>query len=299
MAMKLDVKLQLLTFTSVVLNFIFLVVGLSVLLCGVWILFDRGTLLTPQPSAQLQTVGVGLLVIGGVVVVVSVIGCVSAVTGNRVLLLTFLGFLIVLILGQFFILLLLLLNRGVIEVKVLETLDHMIINYSGHERIEDALMDNIQHYEMCCGSMNSSDWLENRYIQNQSDPDLLPCSCLNVTRLSVNKWCDKNQPNVSVHAEGCKDKTISWLDTNIITIVVMDAGLMFIQVILCVLMAYLYRTMLRKNALKTGPLVDADHTPLDHASEDDLTNGEQNYSYIDPDDEGYVDPAHLGRLHDY
>lgn len=299
MAMKLDVKIQLLTFTSVVLNFIFLVLGLSVLLCGVWILFDRGTLLTPQPSAQLQTVGVGLLVIGGVVVVVSLIGCVSAVTGNRLLLLTFLGFLIVLILGQFFILLLLLLNRGVIEDRVLETLDHMIINYSGHERSEDMLMDNIQHYETCCGSKSASDWLENRYIQNQSDPDLLPCSCFNFTRLSANKWCDKNQPNASVHAEGCKDKISGWLHTNIMTIVAMDASLMLIQVILCVLMACLYRATLRKNALKIGPPADADHAPLDHASEDDLAKGEQNYSYIDPDDEGYVDPAHLGRLHNY
>ncbi|KAM6995515.1 CD82 antigen-like [Tautogolabrus adspersus] len=143
--MKLQVKIQLLTFSSEVLNFIFLALGLSVFLCGLWILFDIGNLLTAHPSDELRTVGAGLLMIGGVVVVVSVVGCVSAVKENKILLLTYQGFLIVLIFGQLFITLLLLLNRDKIEKKLDNTLDHLIVNYTGHTDM-DTLVDNIQYY---------------------------------------------------------------------------------------------------------------------------------------------------------
>ncbi|XP_060905364.1 CD82 antigen [Labrus mixtus] len=288
--MKLHVKIQLLTFSSEVLNFIFLALGLSVFLCGLWILFDIRNLLTARPSDELRTVGAGLMIIGGVVGVVSVVGFVSAVKENKILLLTYQGFLIILVFSQLFITLLLLLNKGEIEKKVDNTLDHLIVHYRGDTESQDTLVDNIQHYEKCCGFMGPSDWLKNLYLQNLTD--VLPCSCFNFSRNST-RWCYKQPDNMYTEFlnQGCTKKVSNWLQENINTITGMVIGLMFIQMVLFVLMVSLYYAIKSKAALKMNPPTDTDHTPLDLSPEDDLINGEQNYSYIDPDD-GYTDPAH-------
>uniref|UniRef100_UPI0037E9410B leukocyte surface antigen CD53-like n=2 Tax=Semicossyphus pulcher TaxID=241346 RepID=UPI0037E9410B len=293
--MKLGVRIQLLTFCSQALNFIFLALGLSLFFCGIWILFSRGNLLTDLHSDELRTVGAGLMMIGAVVGVVSVIGCLSAAKDNRFLLLTYLGFLLVLFLGQLFVTLLLLINKHQIERTVDGTLDHMILQYNGSSDT-DTLMDNIQHYEECCGLNGSSDWLKNSHIQSLNQTDLLPCSCFNSSRRS--SWCSTELLNITVYNEGCQKKVTHWLKENILTIAGMNLSLMFVQVVLFVLMAALYRSIGTKDALKRIPLTDADHAPLGHAPEEDLDNGEQNYSYIDTDD-GYTDLTHPPHLHDY
>ncbi|XP_045898255.1 CD82 antigen, partial [Micropterus dolomieu] len=188
--MKLEVKIELLKFCSALLNSIFLALGLSVAGCGVWILFDRGSFLTAISSDELRTVGAGLLLIGGVVVVVSVVGCVGAGRENRFLLLMYLGFLIVLILGQLFVTLLLLISKHTIERSLDASVDRIILQYGG--RGQDRLMDNVQHYGKCCGRTGAADWLKNSYIQtlNLTNPHVLPCSCFSSYRPSLDSsWC--------------------------------------------------------------------------------------------------------------
>ncbi|XP_070768557.1 CD82 antigen [Enoplosus armatus] len=318
--MKLEVKIQLLKFCSAVFNSIFLALGLSVAGCAVWILFDRGSFLAVVSSEVLHTVGVGLLLIGGVVAVVSVAGCVAADRQNRFLLLLYLSFLIVLVLGQLFVTLLLLINRDKIEQSLEDTVDQIILHYGEHSNSQDRLMDNVQHYGECCGRMGPADWLENSYIQNLNltFPDILPCSCFSSYCQSFNSsWCSEllnftsplyGRGNTS-YDQGCTEKLSDWLQKNTLTIVGMDVSLMLIQVVQFVVMVYLYRAFGRKAAFKgTDPLIDPDHAHLDHAHldhahldhapGDDQDYGEQNYSYIDLDD-CYTDPAHPAHYHDY
>ncbi|XP_022617764.1 CD82 antigen-like isoform X2 [Seriola dumerili] len=191
--MKLEVKIQLLKFCSAVFNSLFLALGLSVAGCAVWILFGKGNFLTVLSSVELSTVAVGLLIIGGVVVSVSVVGCIGADGEHRFLLLTYLGFLIILVLGQLFVTLLLLINRNKIERSLDAAVDQIILQYGGSSS-QDALMDNVQHYGECCGRTGPADWLKNSYIQslNLTRPDVLPCSCFSSYRRSFNSsWCSE------------------------------------------------------------------------------------------------------------
>ncbi|XP_038568341.1 tetraspanin-19-like [Micropterus salmoides] len=304
--MKLEVKIELLKFCSALLNSIFLALGLSVAGCGVWILFDRGSFLTAISSDELRTVGAGLLLIGGVVVVVSVVGCVGAGRENRFLLLMYLGFLIVLILGQLFVTLLLLISKHTIERSLDASVDRIILQYGG--RGQDRLMDNVQHYGKCCGRTGADDWLKNSYIQtlNLTNPDVLPCSCFSSYRPSLDSsWCSEllnfsaplfGRGNTSYH-QGCKQKLSDWLQENAVTIVGMDVSLMLIQVFQMVVMVYLYRAFGRKAVLKKAdPLAEPDHAHLDHTPEDDVDYGEQNYGYSHTDDD-YIDPAHPAQYH--
>ncbi|XP_070822988.1 CD82 antigen [Chaetodon trifascialis] len=300
--MKVEVTIQLLRFCSHVFNSVFLLLGLSVAGCAVWILFSSGsflTVLSSDPgSVELRTVGVGLLAIGGVVVLVSVLGCVAADGGKRFLLLVYLSFLIVLVLGQLFVTLLLVMSRDKIEQSLDQTVDQIIRQYGADS--QDRLMDGLQDSGRCCGRTGPSDWLKNTYIHslNLTNPDVRPCSCFRTYRPIVNSsWCSE-QLDVTVlqygrgndsYEQGCKAKLSDWLKENTLTIVGMDVGLILIQVIQFVVSVYLYRAFGRQAALKRAASVaDSDHAHLDHTPDDDLDDGEQNRAYVDPDD-GYMD----------
>lgn len=291
--MKLEVQIELLKFCCAVFNIIFLVLGLIVAGCGLWILFDSGSFLNILSSEELSVVAVGLLVIGGVVVVVSVIGCVGANNQNRLLLLVYIGFLFVVVLGQMYVTVLLLLNREKIEQSLTEVVDRVILEYGNNSRSVDTLLDNVQHYGQCCGRTGSSDWLKNSYIKslNLSSPDVLPCSCFSLFNASFSSpWCSE-LPNFTkplfgrgngTFSEGCDQKLTDWLQENALTIIVIDFSLILIQILQFTIMVHLYRAFGKKLALKRSSLL-VDHTP-----NDDLDYGEENYAYAEPDG-GYVD----------
>ncbi|XP_068425389.1 CD82 antigen [Clinocottus analis] len=296
--MKLDVKIQLLNFCFEVFNFIFLALGFSVLGFGLWVLFDGGSLLTFNASDELRIVGAGLMLIGLVVLGVSLVGIVGAVREIRVLLLVYLGFLLLLVLGQLFVTLLLLLNRDKIKRSLDEAVDQIIFHYRGPD--SSSLMDRIQTSEGCCGKTGPSDWLQNAFIQslNRTDPDLLPCSCFNTSRPAAgSSWCSELLNLTELYGvgngfyeQGCKVKVTDWLQENVLTIIGMDVALMLVQVLQVVLTVSLCRTLGRRAAVrKADRLSDP---------EEELDREQQNYAYMDPDDGdgGLVHPAHH---HDY
>ncbi|XP_071325810.1 CD82 antigen [Trachinotus anak] len=300
--MKLEVKIQLLKFCSAVFNSVFLVLGLSVAGCAIWILFGKGNFLTILSSVELRTVAAGLLIIGGVVIVVSVVGCIGANGGHRFVLLIYVGFLFILVLGQLFVTLLLLINREKIERSLDAAVDQIILQYGGSSSTQDTLMDNVQHYGKCCGRTGPADWLKNSYIHslNLTRPDVLPCSCFSSFHRSLNSsWCSEllnltellNGRGHNPYNQSCSDTLSVWLQENTLTIVTMDVSLILIQVLQFVVTIYLYRAFGRKASLKrSNQLTDPGHAHLDHAPTELLDYGEQNYAYQDSDG-GDTDPG--------
>ncbi|KAG7233001.1 hypothetical protein INR49_006447 [Caranx melampygus] len=297
--MKLEVKIQLLKFCSGVINCIFMVLGLSVVGCAVWILFGKGNFLTVVSSVELDTVASSLLLIGGVVLMVSVIGCVGTDREHRFLLLVYMGFLIVLVLGQLFVMLLLLINRNKVEQSLEAEVDQIISGFLGSSS-EDQLLENVQHYGRCCGRTGPSDWLKNSYLQsvNLSRPDVLPCSCFTRFRRSFNSsFCSELNDlplplgrGNSSYQQGCSEVLSMWLQENVLTIVSMDIGMILIQMLQFGLVLNLYRAITSKASLKqSNQLADSDHAHLDHAPTNDLDPGHPNYTYMSSEG-GYVDP---------
>ncbi|XP_075996208.1 CD82 antigen [Genypterus blacodes] len=306
--MKVDVKIELLKFCFAVLNSIFVALGLSVAGCAVWILFDQDNFLSVLPSDELRTVGAGLLVSGGLVLAISIVGCVGAQRENRFLLLTNVAFLIVLVLGQLFLTLLLLINRRQIGESLDLAVDDIIKTF-GQGGSRDRLMDNLQHYGRCCGRMGPADWLKNSFIQslNLTRPEVLPCSCFTFYRPSLNSsWCSDvsviavslGQGNGS-YTQGCGEKLSDWLQENAVTIVGMDLSLILIQVLQLVLAGFLYRTIGQRSALKRSTsVISSDPANQGPTPINEPDCGEQNYSYIDSEDYGYTDPARPGYYRD-
>ncbi|XP_041844298.1 CD82 antigen [Melanotaenia boesemani] len=306
--MKVEVKIELLKFFFAVLNSIFLVLGLTVGGCAIWILFGSGSFLNILSSEELHVVAAGLLVIGGVVVLVSITGCVGASTEKGFLLLVYLGFLIILVLGQLFVTLLLFINRNKIGQTLDETVDLIISQYENGSNSRDRMMDNLQIYAQCCGRNGPADWLQNSFIQslNLTSPDVLPCSCFRSHHGSFNSsWCSENinftEPLFTrgngTFDQSCSRRLTDWLQENILTVISMDVGLILLQVLQFVLVVYLYRAFGEKAALKRlSPLVNPVHADPDL----DLDDGEQNYANMYHDDTYMgLDNNHLTNHYDY
>ncbi|XP_028327579.1 23 kDa integral membrane protein isoform X2 [Gouania willdenowi] len=257
----MNLKLELLKFCSTILNVAFMALGLSVSGCAVWILFGQSNFLRVISSEELRVVVFGLLLTGVVVITVSVLGCVGVNRESRFMLLVYAGFLIVLVLGQLFITLLLLINRG-----------------KGH----------------CCGLTGPADWLENSFIQtlNMTNSTILPCSCFQWFRQSGDSpWCSEGRsltpPLIGMgnqtFLQGCSQVLGDWLQENIVTVVAMDFSLVFIQLFQFIITVYLYQTFARKEASEklTEP---NDHDNLCHSTNEEEDYREQRYTHtVNPD----------------
>ncbi|MED6264413.1 hypothetical protein CHARACLAT_014667 [Characodon lateralis] len=290
--MKLEVKIELLKFCFAVLNSIFLVLGLSVMGCGVWILFNTGSFLNVLSSAELRVAAAGLFMIGGVVVLISLTGCVGATMENRILLLVYLVFLVVLVLGQLFVTFLLLLNKDKINQSLTETLDQIISQYGNSSDSSSRVMDNVQKNSKCCGRTGPADWLKNSFIQtlNLTSPDVLPCSCFKSVQPTFNSsWCSENssftelgiEEGIESFNQSCGQRISGWLQENILTIVAMGAILILLQMVELSIGALLFRMFGEKNKQVVG----LSHAHLDSSPDNDLDSGEQNYAFHNPDED--------------
>ncbi|KAM4600781.1 CD82 antigen [Polymixia lowei] len=295
--MKLDERIQVLKFCSVVFNSLFLILGLGIFGCAVWILFDEGNLLSVLSSVELQTVAGGLFVIGVVVSVVSVLGCVGAMAQNRFLLIMYMVFLIILVLGQLFITLILLINRGKIGESLDAEVEKIIINYGNSKSDrKDRLLDKVQHYAECCGKAGPADWLKNSFIQNVSltDRGVLPCSCFKSSLCLVVPGYDSpffGTGNDS-YEKGCKEQISDWLEENALTVIAMDVSLILIQVLQFVLVVYVYRAVGQRARIKrTGHLMNPDPAyPDPDQDQPDPDYGLENLGYREHQEQDLVYP---------
>ncbi|XP_028327578.1 leukocyte antigen CD37 isoform X1 [Gouania willdenowi] len=289
----MNLKLELLKFCSTILNVAFMALGLSVSGCAVWILFGQSNFLRVISSEELRVVVFGLLLTGVVVITVSVLGCVGVNRESRFMLLVYAGFLIVLVLGQLFITLLLLINRGKLSRSLEEAVDQTISEYGGISA-HSTLMDDVQLYGHCCGLTGPADWLENSFIQtlNMTNSTILPCSCFQWFRQSGDSpWCSEGRsltpPLIGMgnqtFLQGCSQVLGDWLQENIVTVVAMDFSLVFIQLFQFIITVYLYQTFARKEASEklTEP---NDHDNLCHSTNEEEDYREQRYTHtVNPD----------------
>ncbi|KAM8825949.1 tetraspanin-19 [Synchiropus picturatus] len=236
-----QLELLLLKFFSLIWNIFFLALGLSIGGAGLWILYDSGSFIGVAASDQVQLAALCLALIGAMVIVVSVVGCLGVTWENRVLLLTNQILLLILVLGQIYVTLLLLLNKLQIQENLNQAVDDIIIKYGTGGDHLDSLLDKVQREESCCGRSGHSDWLNNDFIRtlNLSGPDVLPCSCFRSHDLKpMARWCSELQnltnPQIAAgnasSSQGCDVQLRDWLQANIVTIIGMDFGLLLAQV---------------------------------------------------------------------
>ncbi|XP_030629466.1 CD82 antigen [Chanos chanos] len=270
--MKAEDKLQILKFVFSLFNTLFVIVGLSIFGCAVWILFDATNFIHVVNSGEhLLIVAVGLFVIGLVVVIVSLIGCTGVHLENRCCIAFYMGFLVAVALGQLFVTFILLFYRNKIDEHLTETVEVIITEYGSNKtQTSWDLLDSLQHTGKCCGMNSPSDWQMNKYIQSlNKTEDMYPRSCFNTT-------CPGSESDLfwnctEIYTAGCKVALSTWLNENVLVMVGMDIGLLLIEVLQCVLGIYTFRSIGQKskeqlsknllNSMETDQQYDSSNDP--------------------------------------
>uniref|UniRef100_A0A9J7Y700 Si:ch73-139j3.4 n=1 Tax=Cyprinus carpio carpio TaxID=630221 RepID=A0A9J7Y700_CYPCA len=140
----------------------------------------------------------GLFFIGLVVVFVSLLGCAGAYFESRCFIIFYMCFLIVIILGQLFITVVLLIRR---------------------EKAQ------------CCGRLTSNEWRNNTVIESLGGTDIYPCSCFNATCPVILARTHSFGNGSDIYKTGCEKVLVDWLEMNIIVIFGMDVGLFLVQIL--------------------------------------------------------------------
>ncbi|XP_056603901.1 CD82 antigen [Triplophysa dalaica] len=309
--MKADDKLQILKFFLMLVNSVFLILGISIFACSAWILFDTNNFIRVLSAGEdIRLVAGALFFIGLVVVCVSLLGCTGACIENRCLIVFYLGFLIIIILGQIFVTFVLLIRRQSIEQYLTNGVDEIIMEYGGNEtQTSWNLLDSVQTSAKCCGRSTPDEWRNNSVIWSLNGTDIYPCSCFNDTCPSIHQT-DSFGKGSNIHKMGCETILRDWLDANIIVIFGMDAGLLLIQVLQFIFGVHTYKCVGRKrrqlhpskllNAVEESPSSVPvhqqyeGHQPVDLQMDIGHDNG--GYVHVGYDHGGYV-PENYDQYH--
>ncbi|XP_072494229.1 tetraspanin-10 [Notamacropus eugenii] len=208
------------------LNFLFSLLGLLTLVVGLWGLIDKESL----QSEQLPHLGTDpmllFVMVGLIVSIVSLAGCIGALCENICLLWFFAG-------GIFTFLILETLAGILIYAlwdQLQEILDRtMLVAITRYQDDSDLrfLLDEIQLGLQCCGVVSYQDWKLNLYF-NCSSPGVQACGlpascCINPWENGtiINSQCgfgtlrlDEAAAQNIVHSEGCSLRLRQWLGQN-------------------------------------------------------------------------------------
>ncbi|XP_048011171.1 CD82 antigen [Megalobrama amblycephala] len=268
--MKADDKLQILKFFLMLVNSFFVILGISIFACSAWILFDEDSFVSVLSTGQdIKVVAGGLFFIGLVVVGVSLLGCAGVYFESRCFIVFYLCFLIVIILGQIFITFVLFIQRGKIEIFLWNNVDEIIRQYGGNEtQTFWKLLDSVQTSANCCGRLTSDEWRNNTVIASLGGTDIYPCSCFNGTCPVILAGTHSFGSGLDIYKMGCETVLVEWLNTNIIVILGMEAGLLLIQILQFIFGIQIYKCIGRKtrerdpnllNAMEENPAANTEH----------------------------------------
>ncbi|KAJ8245434.1 hypothetical protein GJAV_G00270720 [Gymnothorax javanicus] len=274
--MKVEEKIQILKFFLVVFNFVFVVIGLAVFGCGIWILFDKSTFVVTISDGHMILAAGGLFVIGLIVVAVSLLGYIGTSKEMRFLIILYMCLLIVIFLCQLFVTFVLLLGRDEILPRLLDEVDDIIVDYGTKNATTPSslwdVLDAVQHFSKCCGRTNFTQWENNTFIKLLPDNEnVYPCSCLLSSCPYLNNDTAQRFGNGSaIYTESCEVRIEAWLRDNFYAILGMDAGLVLLQIFQFVLSFFLVRNIKRK--AKQGELLD---------EQEDLSTTDSVYSHLE------------------
>ncbi|KAK3517769.1 hypothetical protein QTP70_018330 [Hemibagrus guttatus] len=214
-----------------VFNFLFWMGGGAVMGVGIWTLIDKGDYLSLLASSTFAVSAYILLLAGGLVMVTGFLGCCAVIREQRSLLSMYFSCLLVIFLIE--------LVAGILAYVYYQRLSEelkqhlsttMQDNYAqqGKESITKAV-DQLQQDFKCCGSNNSFDWQQSKYIQSQeAEQRVVPDSCCK----TVTQNCGRRDhpSNIYKVEGGCITKLEQFLADHLLIIGAVGIGVACLQV---------------------------------------------------------------------
>ncbi|XP_051775464.1 tetraspanin-19-like isoform X2 [Erpetoichthys calabaricus] len=235
--MNVHQQISILKYFLMIFNGIFLILGIVILGCGLWILFDTNSFLTTLTSttngtlSALGIIGYTFLGIGFFTVLVCFFGCLGTYKEVKCLL--------------------------IMIANLLDTEINKIIINSGNvsatdsDEVEWKLFDLVQKSSECCGNNNFTDWKRNKYIESSSlnDTVVLPCSCIKSSKSDDMLFCKISPDSDNYYKKGCGAKIEEWFSTNILSILGIEIGLAAIEIFQFTFALVLYKQVIRIGTL--------------------------------------------------
>uniref|UniRef100_A0A3Q0SJI5 Tetraspanin n=1 Tax=Amphilophus citrinellus TaxID=61819 RepID=A0A3Q0SJI5_AMPCI len=202
-----------------IFNFIFWIISLVLVSIGVYARIMKHAetalaCLSVDPAVM-------LLVVGVLMFIITFCGCVGSLRENICLLQTIyfsIFFLIHKVLFQFSFK-----ARG----KVTKMINNAIIHYRDDIDLQN-LIDFGQKEFDCCGAMTFVDWSQNMYFNcSEDNPSRERCSvpfscCITTNETVINTMCGQgmqkleyNDAGIHIHTNGCIDKIVDWIHSNL------------------------------------------------------------------------------------
>ncbi|XP_066927565.1 tetraspanin-9-like [Clytia hemisphaerica] len=239
-----------------VFNLLFFLSGCCLIGFGVWLNVARDDWQGISEYAYMSIANI-CLATGIIIVLVAFVGCCGAITENKIMLLLFFIFLLVIFLMEIGSAISAYIWREKINEELKDQLEQRIPERYYTETAVELAVNKIQSHFKCCGLYNSSDWGKTTASTNEPMIDQ-SCCIQDSAHSNYNSNC-VSRPWGSIQADdekllkeyyqdGCYDKIKDFIKENMWLSVLFGFIFAFIQIIGMVLSMFLY-CVLRRNEM--------------------------------------------------
>lgn len=218
MACKMKVIKSLMIF----FNFIFSILGLALLIIGIWVLNNYGTFFSFS-AGKFAKAEILLIVVGAFVMLMGFLGCFGSITENYCLLATFVGFLAIILTVELSAGIIGFVYKNDVQEAAVKALKRATENYSGEPGARK-ILDKLQQIMTCCGANGPNDYnltAAGNHTENY-------CG---VTAGAVKSCHKKSDCGGELFKDGCMVKIVKLFKGNLAVIGGAAFGIAFIQLI--------------------------------------------------------------------
>ncbi|XP_076116190.1 CD151 antigen-like isoform X1 [Mytilus galloprovincialis] len=212
--------------TVLVFNILFLLCGLGVLGIGVWIRIDMVQFDELLGKSMVPIAAYILIAAGGVVLLISLVGCLGALKENRVLLglyFTFMLFIFMMeaaaaVLGSLFY------DQAKPFMSTYVESAMMTKYGDPHYELVTKSVDKLQQQFKCCGFEEPQDWDNATAFTSAT----VPVSCC---RNQNQPSCNTAYNSTNIYDEGCVDALSNWMTGNLIYLLCVAIAVALFQIL--------------------------------------------------------------------
>ncbi|XP_049320965.1 leukocyte antigen CD37 isoform X2 [Astyanax mexicanus] len=229
-----------------VFNLVFFLLGSALLSLGLWIMFsETGIPIPGLDFIPLSLLSYLLIISGAVTILLGFFGCLGALKEVKCMLAIYFILLTVLLAAQTVGGVLLITQKSTFQNSLDDHMTNIIKEFGKNDSsLEDIkhTLEILQHEAQCCGWTGSEDW------------NPVPCSCFYLVNVTANATnhnflsktcpCDSSS-NLTCrkHEQACKGVVDQWLNTHILTILIVVFALALVERFQCgVLARYVVRS---------------------------------------------------------
>ncbi|XP_069018257.1 CD151 antigen isoform X2 [Embiotoca jacksoni] len=217
-------------------NVLFWLAGGAVLAVGVWTLMEKSDYISLLNSSSYSASAYILITAGVIVIMTGLIGCCATLKEMKSLLIVYLVLLLCIFLLEIIAGVLAYINYQEcfpfchqLDEGLRQNLKTtMVQKYQqpGEESITQAV-DKLQQEFKCCGSHNSSDWMESVWIQAAENKRLVPDSCCK----TPSELCGHRDHPSNIYKGGCIMKLEDFILSQLYILGAVGIGIAFLQVV--------------------------------------------------------------------